>query len=84
MEYRTAEEKLLHDYAALEEENARLDDENLRLKERVSELEKRLDDVFEQADKNKRMADRALSCIYDMLLSAIKHDFHLPIVEAEE
>ena len=78
MEFKTAEQKLLHDYSILEEENARLEDENLRLKERVGELEKRLQDVFEQADRMMTERDHAADCISDMLVSAKYYGFDQP------
>lgn len=70
MEFKTAEQKLLHDYSILEEENARLEDENLRMRERVNELEKRLEDVFEQAHRLEMERDQRTDCIKDMLATA--------------
>ena len=78
MEFKTAEEKLLHDYGALEEENARLEDENLLLQERIKDLEKRLKDAFEQAHRLEVERDHATDCIKDMLASARFFGFEQP------
>lgn len=70
MEFRTAEEKLLHDYGVLEEENARLEDENTRLRARVSELEERTADIGEQACRIMAERDQADECIRNMVAIA--------------
>ena len=48
MRFKTAEEKLLHDYDVLEEENMRLHDENEMLKDKIIRLETRLAAAREQ------------------------------------
>ena len=78
MEFKTAEQKLLHDYDVLEEENAQLDCEILQLKERIGELEKRLEDVFEQAHRLEMERDHAADCVADMLASAKYYGFDQP------
>ena len=78
MEFKTAEEKLLHDYGALEEENARLEDENLLLQERIKDLEKRLKDVFEQAHRLEVERDHHADCVKDMLATGKFYGFDQP------
>ena len=78
MEFKTAEEKLLHDYGQLEEENERLFGENLQLGERVKDLEKRLEDMFEQNHRLLVERDHATDCIKDMLASAKYYGFDQP------
>lgn len=70
MEFKTAEEKLLHDYGALEDENARLEDENARLRARVDELERRLMDMGDQAHRLLVERDQREDCVKDMLAVA--------------
>lgn len=78
MEFKTAEEKLLHDYGELEDENARLEDENLRLSARACDLEKRLSDVFEQAHRLEVERDHHADCVKDMLATAKFYGFDQP------
>ena len=70
MEFKTAEEKLLHDYDILEEENMRLHDENEMMRNRISELEKRLEDLFEQNHRLLVERDQRTDCIKDMMVVA--------------
>lgn len=82
MEFRTAEEKLLHDYGELEDENARLEDENNLMRNRITELEKRLEDMFEQNRRLLVERDQRTDCIKDMMAVAkfygIDQPQHIP------
>lgn len=66
MEFKSAEEKLLHDYAVLEDENARLDFDNGVLAKRVETLEQRIADLGEQAHRLMVERDHAIDCVKDI------------------
>lgn len=78
MEFRTAEEKLLHDYDVLEEENMRLHDENAYLKDRIAKLEKGIADAGERAKANAAERDHHADCVKDILATAAFYGFEQP------
>lgn len=78
MEFRTAEEKLLHDYFALEEENARLKDENAILNGRIDYLLGRIDEYKGQAHMAEVERDHHADCVTDMLATAAFYGFEQP------
>ena len=71
MEFKTAEQKLLHDYAALEDENARLEYDNGVLGKRIAELEERVKRLEVERDHH---AD----CVKDILATAAFYGFEQP------
>lgn len=78
MEFKTAEEKLLHDYDLLEDENMRLCDENRLLLKRVEQLEERIADIGEQAHRLIVERDHHADCVKDMLATAAFYGFEQP------
>ena len=70
MEFKSAEEKLLHDYGVLEDENARLEYDNGVLQKRIETLEKRVSDLGEQAQRLIAERDQARACIDAMMGAA--------------
>lgn len=78
MEFKTAEEKLLHDYAALEDENARLDYDNKVLRKRLEDYERRLEEAREQARRLEIERDHHADCVKDMLATAAFYGFEQP------
>ena len=78
MEFKTAEEKLLHDYDVLEEENMRLHDENAILKDRIKGLEESMASAGERARRLEAERDRNADCVKDMLATAAFYGFERP------
>lgn len=78
MRFKTAEEKLLHDYDILEEENMRLHDENEALKDKVAKLERRISDCAVQAGRIAVERDHHADCVKDMLATAAFYGFEQP------
>lgn len=78
MEFRTAEEKLLHDYDVLEEENMRLHDENAYLKDRIVKLEKGIAEAGKRAKAIEVERDHHADCVKDILATAAFYGFEQP------
>ena len=78
MEFKTAEEKLLHDYDVLEEENMRLHDENEMLKDRIKGLEESMASAGERARRLEAERDHHADCVKDMLATAAFYGFEQP------
>lgn len=78
MEFKTAEEKLLHDYSALEDENARLEYDNEVLRKRIEGYERRLEEAGEQARRLEIERDHHADCVKDMLATAAFYGFEQP------